>query len=81
MKRTQKKYQFFKKDEEDKLKKIKMRIIYGQLIKKRYNRNKNGHLLRKFKTAAGAAGAGNRHRHLRVPGAGNRHRHLWEGAG
>ena len=34
MKRTQKKYQFFKKDEEDKLKKIKMRIIYGQLIKK-----------------------------------------------
>ena len=30
------------------------------------SQQKNGHLLRKFKTAAGAAGAG----------AGNRHRHL-----
>ena len=57
---------FLKKDEEDKLKKIKMRIINGQLIKKMIqSQQKNGHLLRKFKTAAGVAGAGNRHRHLR----------------
>ena len=81
MKRTQKKYQFFKKDEEHKLKKIKMRIIYGQLIKKMIQSQQKWTSVKEFKTAAGAAGAGNRHRHLRVPGAGNRHRHLCEGAG
>ena len=43
-----------------------MRIINGQLIKKMIqSQQKNGHLLRKFETAAGTAGAANRHRHLK----------------